>query len=188
MQRVFKGIAVVGLIAAALALPAQAQQRITVGVGGGVTIPSGSTSDVVKTGWNVLGAVQFKPAGSPLGFQIDGNYRQLKATDSLRALGADKKQIADGTANIVYWFPVAGETRVRPYVLAGGGIYNLKDKFLNGTSTSQTKFGINGGAGFDFDFQRSVGLFVEGRFHNVFVTGSDVHYIPISAGVRLSTR
>jgi hypothetical protein len=25
---------------------------------------------------------------------------------------------------------------------------------------------------------------VEGRFHNVFVTGSDFHYIPITVGVR----
>ncbi len=28
-----------------------------------------------------------------------------------------------------------------------------------------------------------VGVFVEGGFHNVFVTGSDFHYIPIIVGV-----
>jgi hypothetical protein len=29
-----------------------------------------------------------------------------------------------------------------------------------------------------------VGFFVEGRFHDIMVPGSDLHYIPITAGVR----
>ena len=64
------------------------------------------------------------------------------------------------------------------------GVYNIKAKPTTGSSTSETKFGINVGAGFDFDIQDKVGIFVEGRFHNVFISGSDAKFIPISAGVR----
>ena len=44
-------------------------------------------------------------------------------------------------------------------------------------------YGINVGAGFNFR-SSGVGFFVEGRFHDIMVSGSDFHYIPITAGVR----
>ena len=185
MKGLLKGAAAVGLLAVLGASSAHAQSGIAVGIGGGVSIPTGSPlSDDVKTGWNGTAALQFKPATSPVGFQVDGMYQQLKAKSAALALGLDKDEIWSGTGDIVFWFPVAKETKVRPYILGGGGVYNLKNKFRDGTSASVTKFGINAGAGFDFDLQDRVGIFLEGRFHNVFVTGSDVKYIPISAGVR----
>src|SRR5919112_2032473 len=49
------------------------------------------------------------------------------------------------------------------------------------TDNSITKFGINAGAGFDFK-AGAIGLFVEGRFHNVFTEGSDATFIPITVG------
>jgi opacity protein-like surface antigen len=189
MKALLRSVAVLGLLTALAIAPARAQSTINVGVGGGVSIPSGSTSDALKTGWNFNGAVQFKPATSPVGFQIDGMYSQLKAEDAARLAGLDKDQVIDGTGNIVYWFPVSGETRFRPYVLAGGGVYNLKRKLTDGTSSSETKFGINGGAGFDYNFQRNVGVFVEGRFHDVIIKDApDFHFIPINAGIRFATR
>jgi hypothetical protein len=125
-----------------------------------------------------MGLIQFKPATSPVGFQIDGAYQQLKFDG-----GGGKDQIIDGTANVVYEFQVSPETKFRPYLIGGGGVYNIKAKPDIGGSISATKFGINAGAGFNIQAS-GVGLFVEGRFHNVFVTGSDFHFIPITAGVR----
>lgn len=52
---------------------------------------------------------------------------------------------------------------------------------------SETKFGLNAGAGFDFK-AGSVGLFIEGRFHNVFTDESDAQFIPITVGVRFGGR
>ena len=49
---------------------------------------------------------------------------------------------------------------------------------------ASTDFGINAGAGFDFQ-AGAVALFVEGRFHNVFSDGSNTNFIPITVGVRL---
>ena len=185
MKRLLKGVAALGLMATFATTAAHAQV-LKGSIGGGITIPTGSTSDGLKTGWNGTAAIQYKPAGSPLGFQVDGMYQQLKATDAVKALDptADKSEIWSGTGNLVFWFPVAGETKIRPYLLGGGGVYNIKAKPTTGTSVSSTKFGINVGAGFDFDIQDKIGIFVEGRFHNVFVTGSDAKFIPISAGIR----
>ncbi|MGH7513233.1 MAG: hypothetical protein ACREOQ_09950 [Gemmatimonadales bacterium] len=63
-----------------------------------------------------------------------------------------------------------------------GGLYRLKAKPDVRASALQ-QFGINSGAAFNFG-AASTSLFVEGRFHNVFVTGSDFHFIPIDIGVR----
>jgi opacity protein-like surface antigen len=183
MKRLLKGVAALGLMATFVTTAAHAQV-LKGSIGGGITIPTGSTSDGLKTGWNGTAALQYKPAGSPLGFQVDGMYQQMKATTAAAAAGLDKNEIWSGTGNLVFWFPVASETKIHPYLLGGGGVYNIKAKSTSGASVSETKFGINAGAGFDFDIQERVGIFVEGRFHNVFVTGSDAKFIPISAGIR----
>jgi hypothetical protein len=69
-------------------------------------------------------------------------------------------------------------------------VYNLKTTgssdlgTIASTTGSTTKFGLNAGAGFDFK-AGSAGLFVEGRFHDVFTTGKDLQFIPITIGIRL---
>jgi hypothetical protein len=178
MKALSKCLLLMGMTSVFGAPIVSAQMPVQFGLGGGVTIPSGSTSDGLKTGWHGMGLIQFKPASSPVGFQIDGAYQQLKFDG-----GGGKDQIIDGTANVVYEFQVSPETKFRPYLIGGGGVYNIKAKPDIGGSVSDTKFGINAGAGFNIQAS-GVGLFVEGRFHNVFVEGSDFHFIPITAGVR----
>ena len=176
--RLSKPVAAGALAIVFLTPMAAGQTPVQFGVGAGISIPSGATSNGLKTGWHGTALVQFKPPASPVGFQVDGSYHQLGFDG-----GGGKDQIISGTANAVYTFSVAPETQFRPYLIGGGGVYNIKAKPDVGTSVSDTKFGINVGAGFNFKTS-GVGLFVEARFHNVFVTGSDFHYIPITAGVR----
>jgi opacity protein-like surface antigen len=133
-----------------------------------------------------MALVRFKPAASPVGFQIDGMYQRLGFSDEFEALaGAGKRQIINGTANVVFSFPVAEETRFRPYLIGGVGLYNQKNKFDDDTeSESETDFGFNAGAGFDIGFGGGT-FFVEGRFHNVFVSDfDDTKFIPITVGLR----
>jgi hypothetical protein len=169
-----------GLHAAGL----QAQTPVRFGLSGGLSIPSGSSSDGLKTGWNGTALVQFFPASSPVGFQVDGSYNRLGFDTGLPGAGPGHQQIIDGTANVVYEFKTSESSRFRPYVIGGGGVYNVKSKPDNGASDSETKFGINGGAGFNFG-TASTSFFVEGRFHNIFLSNvPDFHYIPINVGVR----
>jgi len=178
MQGIARAVVAVGLGLGLHAASLHAQTPVRFGLAGGASIPSGSSSDGLKTGWNGTALVQFMPATSPVGFQVDGSYNQMKFDG-----GGGKEQVIDGTANVVYEFKTSPESKFRPYLIGGGGVYNLKAKPDVGPSPSTTKFGINAGAGFNFG-AASTSLFVEGRFHNVFVTGSDFHFIPINIGVR----
>jgi len=180
-NRLAKAGAAVLLALVLLAPAVAAQTPVQFGLGAGLSIPSGSTSAGLKTGWHGTALLQFKPASSPVGFQVDGSYHQLGFDG-----GGGKDQIIDGTANVVYNFAVSSESQFRPYLIGGGGVYNVKAKPDVGVSISDTKFGLNVGAGFNFQ-SSGIGFFVESRFHNVFVSGSDFHFIPITAGVRFGS-
>jgi len=158
-------------------------------LGGGVGLPLGDFDDAAKLGWHGLAGVSFVPANSPVGFQIDGQYHQYNLDEDVIGGGDLKDRLIFGTANAVYRFSTAEGTRFRPYLIGGGGVYNLKttgDDDLGGvidTDNSATKFGINAGAGFDVK-AGNAGLFIEGRFHNVFTEGSNTTFIPITLGIR----
>ena len=182
MNGLVRGLMILGVVAVGSAASAQAQMPVSFGIGGGVTIPAGSTSDALKTGWHGLALVRFKPAASPVGFQIDGMYQRLSFD---AALPDGYVQVINGTANAVFSFPVSEETRFRPYIIGGVGVYNSKAKFDVGPDGSgETDFGFNAGAGFDISFGGGT-FFAEGRFHNVFVSDADdTKLIPITVGVR----
>ena len=151
-------------------------------LGGGVDLPMGDFDDAANTGWHGLAAVTFTPATWPVGIQIDGNYGRFP-DDSRDNVDL---QMIYGTGNIVYRFQTSPESTFRPYLIGGGGIYNRKltgDGVSDAEGNSDTKFGVNAGAGFDIK-AGSASLFAEGRFHNVFTEGSNTSFLPITVGVR----
>jgi hypothetical protein len=176
------------LMATVGAVPAVAQGA-KFSLGGGLTLPLGDFGDFASTGFHGLAAVGFQPANLPVAFQIDGMYNRFGVDDEF-VLGDDvNSQIIQGTANVVYTFVTAEESTFHPYLIGGAGLYNFKltgDDVPDGTEGS-TDFGINAGAGFDFQ-AGSVGLFVEGRFHNVFTEGESTNFIPVTLGIRLGGR
>jgi hypothetical protein len=133
-----------------------------------------------------LAGVSFVPNGWPVGIQIDGQYQQYKFDGS----SSLKDRFLIGTGNLVFKFKSSDESKIRPYLIGGGGVYNMKATGTNDvgsvidTDNSLTKFGLNAGAGFDIK-AGGVGLFLEGRFHNVFTAGEDTKFIPITLGIRL---
>jgi len=182
MRVVSKSIAALAL-GMLVSAPALRAQGVEFSLGGGIGIPLGSFDDAVKLGWHGLGAISFVPAGSPVGIQFDGQFQQYK----IDGTGDLKDRMLIGTGNLVYKFKSSEESRFRPYLIAGGGVYNLKTtgNVTPGTlfEGGVTKFGINAGAGFDIK-AGAAGLFVEGRFHDVFTPGENVKFIPITVGIR----
>ncbi|MGH7507963.1 MAG: outer membrane beta-barrel protein [Gemmatimonadales bacterium] len=165
-----------------LSAPAAHAQGAEFSIGGGVGVPLGDFDDAAKLGWQGTAAVSFVPRNAPIGFQVDGSYSQFSDDSPLDI----KSQFIYGTANAVYKFATAEDTRFRPYLIGGGGVYNLKptgDDVI-GDPGSETKFGINAGAGFDIK-AGGAGLFLEGRFHNIFTEGSNTQFIPLTVGIRL---
>jgi len=188
-MRVSKTVAALalGLLVSASPLKAQGAEF---SLGGGLGVPLSDFDDVAKLGWHGLAGVSFIPTGWPVGIQIDGQYHQFKLDNDVVGPGSLKDRLIFGTANIVYKFKTSEESRFRPYLIGGGGVYNLKTTGSSDigsvidTDNSETKFGLNGGAGFDFK-AGSVGLFIEGRFHDVFFSDTpDLQFIPITIGVR----
>ncbi len=169
------------LMATVGAVPAVAQAKFS--LGGGLTVPLGDFDDLVGTGWHGLAAVGFQPADFPVGFQVDGMYQRFGFDDAGENVDANF-QIIQGTANVVYTFTTAEQSTFHPYLIGGVGLYNQKgigDLFED--DQSESDFGVNAGAGFDFQLG-SVGLFVEGRFHNIFTEDNSTNFIPITAGIR----
>ena len=188
MRGFSKGIAAlaVGMLLGAPALRAQGAEF---SLGGGVGIPLGDFDDAAKTGWHGLAAVSFVPNGWPVGIQIDGSYQQFNLDDAaFPGFSGLKNRFLMGTGNLVFKFKTSEESTFRPYIIGGGGVYNSKitgsddpNDILPG---GETKFGLNAVAGFDIKTS-GIGLFLEGRFHDIFTDGADVQFIPITLGIRL---
>jgi opacity protein-like surface antigen len=181
LSKVITALAVGTLLSA----PALRAQGAEFALGGGIGFPSGTFDDAVKVGWHGLAALSFVPNGWPVGIQFDGQYQQYKLDGS----SSLKDRFIIGTGNIVFKFKTSEESTFRPYLIGGGGVYNFKTTGTNDlggvidTDNSTTKFGLNAGAGFDFK-AGGAGLFIEGRFHDVFTDGENLKFIPITVGIR----
>ena len=169
-----------GMLVSTSALHAQGAEF---SLGGGVDLPLGDFDDVAKLGFHGLAGVSVVPANWPVGIQVDGSYSQFKDDTPL---DVDKYQLIYGTANVVYKFKTSEESPV-PSVpdrrRRGVQLQVQGRRRPTGIDASETKFGINAGAGFDIK-AGSAGLFVEGRFHDVFTTGGNTKFIPLTIGVR----
>ena len=183
MRKAFMGIITLAMGSALYATGAQAQATpVQFSVGGGLDLPLGDFDDAAKVGFHGLAGVSYAPAEwKGFGIQADGNFSRFSDDTPLDI----KFQLIYGTANAIYKFQTAETSRFKPYLIGGVGVYNFDakgDDVPTGVD-SETKFGINAGAGFDIG-AGSVALFLEGRFHDVFTDGSNVKFIPITVGVR----
>ena len=184
MKTLMRGAAV-GLALALSAQVAQAQGGLSFGLGAGVVVPSGSMADLNSTGYTGQASLRMQPAASPLGFQVDGFYTRLGLQNDIDG----HSQMIGGTANAVYAF--SGASAARPYLIGGLGVYNTKLTLDGFGSGSDTKFGANAGAGFDFKLG-AASLYAEGRFHTIFKAAVDAetlqettaYMIPITVGLR----
>lgn len=188
MRGMLAGVAVFLVSVMATARVANAQGA-EFSLGAGASVPLGNFKDVAKTGYHGLVGISFAPSSFPLGIQIDGQYHRLKQKASV---GNRTNQIIMGTGNLIYKFKTSEDSKFRPYLIAGGGIYNFKlvsgddvaGPGVGNTGNKTTKFGFNAGAGFDIK-TGGVGFFAEGRFHDVFTNGPNTKFIPITVGIRL---
>jgi hypothetical protein len=188
MKFLAKGVAALTL-GMLMSTPGLKAQGVEFGLGGGVGVPLGNFDDTSKLGWHGLAELSFVPNGWPVGIQFDGSYQQFNLEDAAAPAGFSglKTRLLVGTGNLVFKFKTSEESTFRPYLIGGAGVYNSKltgqddpSDILGGGTTD---FGLNAGAGFDIK-AGSLGLFIEGRFHNVFTNGEDTKFIPVTLGLR----
>jgi hypothetical protein len=171
---------VTALVAGLVASSPLHAQKAEFWLGGGIGIPLGTFDDLVKVGWQGSVAVLVAPRDFNFGIRVDGNYAQFSDESPLDI----KNQLIYGTANAIYRFQSSQGSRFKPYLIGGGGVYNSKATGDDALEGSSTEFGINLGAGFEFA-AGGAGLFLEGRWHNLFLEGDNLKFFPLTLGITL---
>ena len=195
MQRLVKTGMVLIAMAALLAGSASAQVRGVVGLG--LSVPVGDFADdagpgAQAGGGTALAGVEWLPQGRSFGLRVDGAYNRF-CTAACDEEGGDldvRYRFLNANLNGMAELPFGAESNLRPYAMAGVGLYNYRlegDDVPTGLDESETDFGLNAGLGVTYTLGR-VGLFAVGRFHNVFTSEEDLQYIPVVLGVRFNLR
>jgi hypothetical protein len=193
MKSLTKTAIVLAVAAAFMATDASAQVRGVLGIG--LSVPVGDFADETggaaeAGGATALAGIEWLPQGRNFGLRVDGAYNRF-CTSACDQAGGDldvRYRFLNANLNGLVEFPFGTEANLRPYVLAGVGFYNYRlegDDVATGADESESDFGVNGGLGLTYALGR-VGVFAEGRFHNVFARGSDLQYIPVMVGARIN--
>ena len=168
---------------------------VRIAFGGGVSVPTSDYKDALKNGFNGQGSLIFNIAGFPLALRADLNYNKFSFKERPTIGGIPSAtdvegntQILGGLANIT--IPL-GAGPITPYVMAGLGAFNVKSEITSGLGAStdpesETKFGINGGAGISLRIF-GANAFIEGKLQNVYtdkglIDKSTVKIIPVTFG------
>jgi len=193
MKHLAKTSIVLAVAAAFMVTDATAQVRGVFGVG--LSVPVGDFADETggaaeAGGATALAGIEWLPQGKSFGLRVDGAYNRFctSACDEATSDRDIRYRFLNATLNGLMEFPLGAEGNLRPYMLAGVGLYNYRlegDDVTAGADDSQSDFGVNGGLGLTYAMGR-VGVFAEGRFHNVFATGSDLQFIPMMVGARIN--
>lgn len=154
------------LASPAAALPGGPDKMVQIGIGGGVSLPVSHAKDALKEGFHVRGILEVKPPVFPLGLRGALGYQKFDLEHAPAG--------TEGTGNILSG--LGGITigmslgPIRPYVTASLGAFRIETKVDSTgteTSTHETKFGIDGGAGIQFKLFSLKG-FIEARVENVY--------------------
>lgn len=170
--------ALAGVVLAASPLAAQEGSRPTFGVSGGIAFPTGDFGDAFKSGYDIAVHLGFQPATLPVGLRIEGMYNRFDLKDN--PLFEGHENILAATGNAVLAPKTSTEGSLRPYGIGGIGVYNVK---ASGADASDTKFGLNVGAGLELPLS-GITTFVEARYHHVFGDGGSLGFIPLVVGVK----
>ena len=179
---------------------------------GGVSVPAGSTGDILQTGGHVGVGVSLQQPRSPLSLRIDLDYARNNATRELQNEGSSDTglQITGGWADLVSLtanaeFRVPLTPTMHAYLVGGVGGYYTRISlteygygyvcspwwnycYIAGgdyvvDQHDTTKFGWNAGAGLGFRLGNGMQLFVEARY-NAIQFQQNLTYIPVTVGLR----
>jgi hypothetical protein len=161
-------------LSAVVATRPAAAQAVRVGIGAGVIAPAGNAVIGDNAGWHLLGKVAVDVPLVPISVRVDGLYGQTSHQGGVPG----HTSIGGGLASLVWHVPTDAP-EVKPYLLAGAGVYRVQP---DTTATTRVAFGVGGGVAFG---HAPLHLSVEGRYLSVRASGSarDFNFIPVTASV-----
>jgi Outer membrane protein beta-barrel domain len=160
--------------------PLEAQSPLSIGVGGGVSLPEGDLDDGVKPGWHGLVTAELASPMHPWGLRLDVAYNRFEFTDQVQSTLVGNGNFTAGSATLNFTYRLPKVTwPVQPYLLWGLGAYRTD---CSVGCESRVRYGWNYGLGAKFYF---LGLrnFVEIRGHRTKSRTGDVHYFPVTLGI-----
>jgi hypothetical protein len=160
--------------AAAPTTSLEAQRPISIGLGGGVSLPQGDLSDVANTGWHALGTIALSSLMLPHGLRLDVAYNRFELSDV-----DGNESVGSATLNVTYRLPMTNSP-MSPYLISGLGAYRSECSRAVGCEAT-TKFGWNVGLG----TKLFVGFrsFIEARYHRTKRGADSVNYFPLTLGL-----
>jgi outer membrane protein with beta-barrel domain len=213
MQRISTLVSVITLLAVGANAPRAYGQDatsltrpITVGISGGVAVPSGELStgrhngfSGTNTGYDITGSLEFALPVSSFGVRLDASYDRFGTrniafpaiapactavctTSAGPPVGYNADvRVLSYMANLVYKLPWRSAL-ISPYVLGGGGVYNVVQEPAFGDNYTQTNAGYDLGAGATLPLG-AFRTFIEARYQRVNQHSGNVAFTPISLGV-----
>lgn len=157
---------------------------VRVVISGGLTLPSGDLKDLHDTGFHYDAALLVRFAGVPISLRPELSLTRFSLKNAAGSggsgYGSGDTQMLGALGNLEV--PLAGGL----YVMAGGGLLNLKTPDATG-DISQSKVTFDAGAGLRFNLG-SISGFVEGRMGTAsYDQGkfgfSKAQFIPITFGL-----
>ncbi len=150
---------------------ANAQKTLSLGVSGGLSVPTGQFADFQASGFHVGGHLNLAPASLPIQILVDGTYHSFDGNlDLATPISVSYFGVA---GNVAYVFPGAS---MRPYLMGGVGMYFGKADVPG--AESESEFGFNAGGGLRFVLS-GLSTFLQVRANFV----GDNTFIPISFGI-----
>jgi hypothetical protein len=166
----------------ALPMALRAQRPISVGVGGGVSLPQGDLSDGASTGWHAIATIALSTLMQPLGLRLDAAYNRFAFTDEAEAaLGEDGfETVGSATLNVTYRLPMT-DSPLSPYLISGLGAYRTECSAGPGCDAT-TRYGWNVGLGTKL-YVLGFRSFLEARYHRTARGERDVNFFPVTFGL-----
>ncbi|MFL5619191.1 MAG: outer membrane beta-barrel protein [Gemmatimonadaceae bacterium] len=161
---------------------AQISNPLKVTLFGGPAFPTGNTSDLVKTGFNVGGALDLKLPLIPVGFRGEVIYSSFDASDTRTTVATADASELGGNVNVVAWVPLPTAGLIRPYFTAGPSYSRLELTPTSGTGSTANRAGFNVGAGVQFSLI-ALGMRLDARYRRISTDNGSFSYVPVTVGV-----
>lgn len=181
MTQLFRVIGIGLFTSLTFADSALGQRSYAVALGGGAAIPVGRLSDIQATGYNGIVALAVGVAELPIGVRIDGIYNTLRSrTAPVGSPSSSELRIMGALGNLIFAF---SGTSAKPYILVGGGLYNVKSDVSGAKSVNHVGFNAGFGATFGVG---PFATFLESRYHTISRKadqGGVMQFVPITVGL-----
>jgi hypothetical protein len=200
----------VAITATSLTAHAQTVRPLSIGLAFGSSIPTGALSDRVHSGYAVDGNAIYRLGTTPLGLRADITYTGYGLTSSYlgQFQGADNGHAAVTSGTLDLTINTPRVLRLQPYLVGGGGVYRrhiavdrtsgaqfvtvldpyfgfysdiITDEATVHSST-QTKFGLNGGLGLLIP-ATYINVYFEAKYNSAFTQSRGTRFVPITIGV-----